>query len=83
MYGSRLQGDAYSVAGGTTRTVSLAKSSGCSSQPSKGVFGFNSLKFNPHYINVSLNTWSNKCRLIICMSSQIRSNLRGESIKPN
>jgi hypothetical protein len=29
------------------------------------------------------NAWSTKCRLIACMSAQIRSNLRDESIKPN
>jgi hypothetical protein len=49
----------------------------------KGVFGFNVLKFNSHHINVSSNTWSTKCRLIACMSAQIMSNLRDESIKSN
>jgi hypothetical protein len=47
------------------------------------LFGFNVLKFNSHHINVSSNVWSTKCRLITCMSTQIRSNLRDESIKPN
>jgi hypothetical protein len=41
------------------------------------------LKFNFHHINVPSNVWSTKCRLIACMSIQIRSNLRDESIKPN
>jgi hypothetical protein len=50
---------------------------------SKGVFGLVLLKFNSHHINVPSNVWSTKCRLIVCMSAQIRSNLRDESIKPN
>jgi hypothetical protein len=50
---------------------------------SKGLFGFQELKFNSHHINVPSNVWSTKCRLIACMSAQIRSNLRDESIKPN
>jgi hypothetical protein len=50
---------------------------------SKGVFGYRLLKFNTHHINVPSNAWSTKCRLIACMSTQIRSNLRDESIKPN
>jgi hypothetical protein len=50
---------------------------------SKGVFGYGLLKFNTHHINVPSNAWSTKCRLIACMSAQIRSNLRDESIKPN
>jgi hypothetical protein len=49
----------------------------------KGLFGWNALKFNSHHINVPSNVWSTKCRLIACMSTQIRSNLRDESIKPN
>jgi hypothetical protein len=49
----------------------------------KGLFGFILLKFNSHHINVPLNACSTKCRLIVCMSVQIRSNLRDESIKPN
>jgi hypothetical protein len=49
----------------------------------KGLFGFNLLKFNSDHINVPLNVWSTKCRLIACMSAQIRSNLRDEYIKPN
>jgi hypothetical protein len=52
-------------------------------RPSKAPFGLILLKFNSHHINVSLNTWSTKCRLIACMSAQIRSNLRDESFKPN
>jgi hypothetical protein len=46
-------------------------------------FGYDVLKFNFHHINVAANVWSTKCRLIACMSTQIRSNLRDESIKPN
>jgi hypothetical protein len=46
-------------------------------------FGLVSLKFNSHHINVPSNAWSTKCRLIVCMSAQIRSNLRDESINPN
>jgi hypothetical protein len=49
----------------------------------KGLLGFILLKFNSHHINVPSNVWSTKCRLIACMSVQIRSNLRDESIKPN
>jgi hypothetical protein len=49
----------------------------------KGLFGYVLLKFNFHHINVFSNAWSTKCRLIACMSIQIRSNLRDESIKPN
>jgi hypothetical protein len=49
----------------------------------KAPFGLSMLKFNSHHINVPSNTWSTKCRLIACMSAQIRSNLRDESIKPN
>jgi hypothetical protein len=49
----------------------------------KAPFGYNMLKFNSHHINVAANAWSNKCRLIACMSTQIRSNLRDESIKLN
>jgi hypothetical protein len=49
----------------------------------KGLFGLKLLKFNSHYINILSNAWSTKCRLIACMSAQIRSNLRDESIKPN
>jgi hypothetical protein len=45
------------------------------------LFGYNVLKFNFYHINVTVNT--NKCRLIVCMSTQIRSNLRDESIKSN
>jgi hypothetical protein len=48
----------------------------------QGMFGFQELKFNSHHINVSSNAWSTKYRLIVCMSAQIRSNLRDESIKP-
>jgi hypothetical protein len=33
--------------------------------------------------NVVAHTWSTKYRLITCMSAQIKSNLRDESIKPN
>jgi hypothetical protein len=47
------------------------------------MFGFNLLKFNFHHINVPSNVYGTKCRLIVCMSAQIRSNLRDESIKPN
>jgi hypothetical protein len=50
--------------------------------PCGGRFGLGVLKFNFHLINIFLNAWSTKCRLIICMSAQIRSNLRDESIKP-
>jgi hypothetical protein len=39
--------------------------------------------FNSYYINVAANAWSTKCRLIVCMSAQIMSNLRDESIKLN
>jgi hypothetical protein len=46
-------------------------------------FGLYMLKFNSHHINVAANVWSIKCRLITCMSAQIRSNLRDESIKSN
>jgi hypothetical protein len=46
-------------------------------------FGLEELKFNSHHINVPSNAWSTKCRLIVCMSAHIRSNLRDESIKPN
>jgi hypothetical protein len=46
-------------------------------------FGLVLLKFNSHHINVPSNAWSTKCRLIACMSAQIRSNLRDESIKSN
>jgi hypothetical protein len=49
----------------------------------KAPFSYNVLKFNSHHINVVVNAWSTKCRLIVCMSTQIRSNLRDESIKPN
>jgi hypothetical protein len=49
----------------------------------KTPFGYILLKFNSHHINVPSNAWSTKCRLIACMSVQIRSNLRDESIKPN
>jgi hypothetical protein len=49
----------------------------------KGLFGLHQLKFNSHHINVPSNAWNTKCRLIACMSAQIRSNLRDESIKPN
>jgi hypothetical protein len=49
----------------------------------KAPFGLEVLKFNSHHINVPSNAWSTKCRLIICMSVQIRSNLRDEFIKPN
>jgi hypothetical protein len=49
----------------------------------KAPFGYNVLKFNSHHINVMVNAWSIKCRLIVCISTQIRSNLRDESIKPN
>jgi hypothetical protein len=41
------------------------------------------LKFNSHHINIAVNAWSTKCRLIAYMSAQIMSNLRDESIKPN
>jgi hypothetical protein len=54
-----------------------------STETDEAVFGFQVLKFNSHHINVSSNVWSTKCRLIACMSTQIRSNLRDESIKPN
>jgi hypothetical protein len=49
----------------------------------KGPFGLSLLKFNSHHINIFSNAWSIKCRLITCISTQIRSNLRDESIKPN
>jgi hypothetical protein len=49
----------------------------------KGLFGYVLLKFNSHHINVPLNAWSTKYRLIACMSTHIRSNLRDESIKSN
>jgi hypothetical protein len=48
-----------------------------------GPFGLEQLKFNSHHINVPSNAWSIKCRLITCISVQIRSNLRDKSIKPN
>jgi hypothetical protein len=41
------------------------------------------LKFNFHYINVPLDIWNTKCRLITCMSTHISSNLWDESIKPS
>jgi hypothetical protein len=50
---------------------------------SEALFGLEELKFNSHHINVPSNAWSTKCRLIACMSAQIRSNLRDESIKHN
>jgi hypothetical protein len=50
---------------------------------SNGMFGYVLLKFNSHHINVFSNAWSTKCKLIVCMSVQIRSNLRDKSIKPN
>jgi hypothetical protein len=56
---------------------------GIRSMQIKGLFGFNGLKFNSHHINIPSNAWSTKCRLIACMSTQIRSNLRDKSIKPN
>jgi hypothetical protein len=49
----------------------------------KAPFGLKELKFNSHHIDVLSNAWSTKCRLIACMSAQIRSNLQDESIKPN
>jgi hypothetical protein len=49
----------------------------------KAPFGLEELKFNSHHINIPSNTWSTKYGLITCMSAQIRSNLRDESIKPN
>jgi hypothetical protein len=49
----------------------------------KAPFGYHVLKFNSHHINIAVNAWSTKCRLIACMSTQIMSNLRDESIKPN
>jgi hypothetical protein len=49
----------------------------------KAPFGLVLLKFNSHHINIPLNAWSAKYRLIVCMSTQIKSNLRDESIKPN
>jgi hypothetical protein len=49
----------------------------------KGPFGYDVLKFNSHHINVATKTLSTKYRLIACISTQIRSNLRDESIKPN
>jgi hypothetical protein len=52
-------------------------------EAAKGLFGFQELKFNSHHINVFLNAWNTKYRLITCMSAQIMSNLRDESIKPN
>jgi hypothetical protein len=48
-----------------------------------GPFGLSGLKFNSHHINILLNIWSTKYRLITCMSAQIMINLRDESIKPN
>jgi hypothetical protein len=51
--------------------------------PSQAPFGLKELKFNSHHINVLSNAWSTKCRLIVCISAQIRSNLRDESIQPN
>jgi hypothetical protein len=33
------------------------------------MFGLVLLKFNSHHINVPLNVWSTKCRLIACMST--------------
>jgi hypothetical protein len=49
----------------------------------KAPFSYNVLKFNSHHINIAVNTWITKCRLIACMSIHIRSNLRDESIKTN
>jgi hypothetical protein len=43
----------------------------------------NMLKFNSRHINITANAWSTKCRLIACMSTQLKSNLRDKSIKPN
>jgi hypothetical protein len=48
-----------------------------------GPVWFHMLKFNFHHINIAVNIWSTECRVIVCMSAQIRSNLRDESIKPN
>jgi hypothetical protein len=50
---------------------------------SKAPFGLEELNFNSHHINVPSNAWSTKYRLIACMSVQITSNLRDESIKHN
>jgi hypothetical protein len=44
---------------------------GCLVLRTKGLFGFILLKFNSHHINVSLNAWSTKYRLIACMSGVI------------
>jgi hypothetical protein len=49
----------------------------------KALFGFHMLKFNSYHINVAVNAWSTKCRVIVCMSTRIKSNLRDESTKPN
>jgi LytS/YehU family sensor histidine kinase len=49
----------------------------------KALIRLSRLKFNSHHINVAINTWSTKCRLIADISAQIRSNLRDEFIKPN
>jgi hypothetical protein len=49
---------------------------------SNDLFDFHMLKFNSHHINIAANVWSTKRKLIACMSAQIRSNLRDESIKP-
>jgi hypothetical protein len=47
------------------------------------LFGLHRLKFNSHHINVAVNVWSIKCRLIACILTHIRSYLRDESIKPS
>jgi hypothetical protein len=49
----------------------------------KALFGSRIIQFNSHHINIPSNAWSTKCTPIACMSAQIMSNLRDESIKPN
>jgi hypothetical protein len=73
--------DRTSRAGEREESVAGLRWAGC--RPVKGLFGLQELKFNSHRINVPSNVWSTKYRLIACMSAQIRSNLRDESIKPN
>jgi hypothetical protein len=65
--------DDLSTAGSHLKTMAVTK----------GLFDFILLKFNSYHINVLSNALSTKCTPIACMSVQIMSNLRDESIKPN
>jgi hypothetical protein len=68
---------------GTLRMVVWKAVKACHQKVFKAPFGFRLLKFNSHHINVPLNVWSTKCRLIVCISAHMSSNLRDESIKSN